>query len=46
MFAVLEAEAEVQAVAATVTGFKSEQQTNAKRITKRSNRINKCTSRK
>lgn len=32
--AVLEAEAEVQAVAATVTGFKSEQQTNANALTK------------
>ena len=32
--AVLEAEAEVQAVAATVTGFKSEQQVNANALTK------------
>ena len=39
--AVLEAEAEVQAVAAQVTGFKSEQQTNANALTKRSDRINK-----
>jgi len=40
--AVLEAEAEIQAVAATVTGFKSEQQTNANALTKEATELKKA----
>ena len=40
--AVLEAEAEIQAVAATVTGFRSEQQTNANALTKEAIELTKA----
>jgi len=40
--AVLDAEAEIQAVAATVTGFKSEQQTNANALTKEATELKKA----